>query len=506
MTPTKNGFAVLLAMAFVAGFLGTAQATSGRLTSFNSTYGTAGTPLDSCSTCHTSVPALNSYGIAENNVNDNFQAVENLDSDGDGFTNIQEIRALTFPGDSSSHPAAPPPPPDSTTPVVTAFMIPASSASFTVPISSFTATDDVGVTGYLVTLSSSAPSVNATGWMASAPTSFTVNASGTVTLWAWAKDAAGNVSAGVNASTDVTATGGGGGGQDTVPPVVTTFTLPASSSSRRISITSFTASDDVGVTGYLVTSSSRKPRANSTRWNSQPPTSFRFREDVRGRVTLHAWAKDAVGNISEPAQASTSIASSEDDDGDDDGEIENPGGASGHESGDDSGSGDEGSAISPGAAIENASQNAPGTDQVTQMGIWVSRWFKVAIQNPAVPEAATTGFLKFQSWNEDAGIMQATLFTRNDATEAWQSVDLELNVTGSPMHFLASFEHASEFAFSASVIGSGSASNLRNASLQAVGISHLEHLAVMNGRSGSGPITISGVLLSKKEIPRQILH
>jgi hypothetical protein len=38
--------------------------------------------------------------------------IEQLDSDGDGFTNIEEITAGTFPGDQSDSPGAPPPPPN----------------------------------------------------------------------------------------------------------------------------------------------------------------------------------------------------------------------------------------------------------------------------------------------------------------------------------------------------------------------------------------------------------
>jgi hypothetical protein len=45
-------------------------------------------------------------------------------------------------------------PPDTTAPTVTAFTAPASSSSLTIPISAFTATDAVGVTGYLITTSS----------------------------------------------------------------------------------------------------------------------------------------------------------------------------------------------------------------------------------------------------------------------------------------------------------------------------------------------------------------
>ena len=57
---------------------------------------------------------------------------ESLDSDGDSFTNIEEIKDLRFPGKATSKPQKP---------VVTAFAIPATSATLVVPITTFTATD-----------------------------------------------------------------------------------------------------------------------------------------------------------------------------------------------------------------------------------------------------------------------------------------------------------------------------------------------------------------------------
>lgn len=78
---------------------------------FNATYGTYGTVLDTCKLCHPGYPlsyARNSFGsdyalatLGNHTFN---AALENADSDGDGFTNVQEIHALTFPGDPASTP------------------------------------------------------------------------------------------------------------------------------------------------------------------------------------------------------------------------------------------------------------------------------------------------------------------------------------------------------------------------------------------------------------------
>ena len=105
-------------LVIVAGVLamsgGQAHAVSGYLTSFNSQYGTSGTVLNTCNVCHTSVPSRNSYGAAFASNGHSFTAIENADSDGDGFTNIAEINARTFPGDSASTPT----PTDTTRPTV----------------------------------------------------------------------------------------------------------------------------------------------------------------------------------------------------------------------------------------------------------------------------------------------------------------------------------------------------------------------------------------------------
>lgn len=71
----------------------------------------ASSSLNTCDLCHTaSIPSLNPYGAAykaNGRSTAAFGLIENLDSDGDGFTNIQEINALKFPGNPASFPAVP---------------------------------------------------------------------------------------------------------------------------------------------------------------------------------------------------------------------------------------------------------------------------------------------------------------------------------------------------------------------------------------------------------------
>ncbi len=103
---------------------------------------------------------------------------------------------------------------DGIAPTISAFTVPTTATSKTVTISALTATDVVGVTGYLVAESNSTPVASDSGWTSSAPTSFTFTNDGSQTLYAWAKDAAGNVSSAGSQAVTITlpSSGGSGGG------------------------------------------------------------------------------------------------------------------------------------------------------------------------------------------------------------------------------------------------------------------------------------------------------
>jgi hypothetical protein len=96
--------------------------------------------------------------------------------------------------------------PDTTAPAVTAFTLPASATSLSVSVSAFTATDNVAVTGFMITQSATPPPVATdVGWTATAPAAVTAAAAGGQTFFPWAKDAAGNVSAvGTPATVNIT--------------------------------------------------------------------------------------------------------------------------------------------------------------------------------------------------------------------------------------------------------------------------------------------------------------
>jgi hypothetical protein len=173
--------------------------------------------------------------------------------------------------------------------VVSAFTLPATSTSLTIPVSSFTATDNVGVSGYQITSSAVAPTV----WSATKPTTVTAAAAGSVTFYAWAKDAAGNVSLSKSAAVVITlfVTPDNSG-----VPVVTAFTLPSTATKLTVPVTSFTATDNLRVTGYKITRSPTTPLASASGWSAIKPSYVT--SPTAGSVTFYAWAKDAAGNVS----------------------------------------------------------------------------------------------------------------------------------------------------------------------------------------------------------------
>jgi hypothetical protein len=104
---------LVVTLTLALGFAGIASANNGALADFEVQY-PSNTFGGSCNICHTTVPTTNPYGtdLANNggtggNIDPaTFLAVEGLDSDGDGFTNIEEINAGKFPGNPASRPKA----------------------------------------------------------------------------------------------------------------------------------------------------------------------------------------------------------------------------------------------------------------------------------------------------------------------------------------------------------------------------------------------------------------
>ena len=103
--------AMFLVMAAAAVICNSADAKKEYTTAFNNYYGTfgaeGGTTMGTCTTCHVNPDGKggqNPYGTHYKAYARNFAVIEPLDSDGDGFSNIDEIIADTWPGDPGSTP------------------------------------------------------------------------------------------------------------------------------------------------------------------------------------------------------------------------------------------------------------------------------------------------------------------------------------------------------------------------------------------------------------------
>ena len=187
--------------------------------------------------------------------------------------------------------------PDITAPIVSGFTLPATSISLTVPVSGLSASDAIGVTGYLVTESATRPAATASGWSATAPTSFTFSGEGTKSAYAWAKDAAGNVSAGRSASVTITL-------PDITAPVVSIPSPISGSTVNGIITVTAGATDKIGVTrvefyvnGKLQASSSSAPYRFT--WNTAAL--------VNGPCSLSVKAYDAADNIGQSASVNVTV-------------------------------------------------------------------------------------------------------------------------------------------------------------------------------------------------------
>ncbi len=112
----RKTFVILLVLTIFLTGVPQAAANRNIFDQFKSAYNASGTKLDTCMTCMaTTIPpaSWNKYGLdlrsnSAFNRNDPVPAMKNLellDSDGDGFTNINEIRNSTFPGNASDFPA-----------------------------------------------------------------------------------------------------------------------------------------------------------------------------------------------------------------------------------------------------------------------------------------------------------------------------------------------------------------------------------------------------------------
>jgi hypothetical protein len=144
-----------------------------------------------------------------------------------------------------------------------------------------TASDNVGIVGYAVTDSTTQPDLTSSVWKANK--ALTVESYGTYTVWV--KDASGNVTH--SDPIDII--------KDEIAPTITSFSIDGD-------MMTIIASDNVGVTHYMATTSTSVPELDSIYWN----TVSTFKLDRPGVFTL--WVKDGAGNIAkykEPVEHKT---------------------------------------------------------------------------------------------------------------------------------------------------------------------------------------------------------
>jgi len=91
-------------------------------------------------------------------------------------------------------------------------------------------------------------------------------------------------------------------------PVVTNFTLPDEMYGLTVNIESFDVLDNDIVSGYLLSEDDLSPELDDTSWSIAVPMSYTF--TTYGAKNLYAFVKDATGNISNCAVASTVMLTS----------------------------------------------------------------------------------------------------------------------------------------------------------------------------------------------------
>ncbi len=177
-------------------------------------------------------------------------------------------------------------PADTTPPVVTAFAIPGTAHSVTVNITTFTITDETALAASPYCIVETNDSAGCS-WGASAPTTHTFSSMGAKTLYAFAKDLAGNVSSSVSASVTIT---------DNTPPTVNiSIADPSAITSDSLPV-SGTSTDDVGVVvckGRIGSAPDATHGTSLTGTTSWSGTITGFSE---GGNTLYVGCGDAAGN------------------------------------------------------------------------------------------------------------------------------------------------------------------------------------------------------------------
>ena len=187
-----------------------------------------------------------------------------------------------------------------TPPTVTSFGIPTTSGSLTVPINSFTATDDVAVTGYRSRnpLQPPAPLRPVGVGLPHRPTPFPLKEQRRFMPGRKMRLAMSRLASMQRSLSRFRLS-------PTRPSNCSDFSVPGTADSLTIPINKFTATDNTEVTGYKLTESATPPNASASGWSTSAPSTYAFVSE--GPKTLYAWAKDAAGNVSSSLSATVTL-------------------------------------------------------------------------------------------------------------------------------------------------------------------------------------------------------
>ena len=177
---------------------------------------------------------------------------------------------------------------DITPPIVMSFSVPYTSSSLTVPVSLFESYDNIGVTGYMITESSTQPASSTPGWYSDPATSYVANGAGDKTLYAWVKDAAGNVSTRLQYSKITITLSGGGTSYTFAYTAGTNGSVTGSSTQVVASAANGSAVTAVAASGY-----------HFVNWSDNSTANPRTDLSASGNINVTAnFAQDASGGYS----------------------------------------------------------------------------------------------------------------------------------------------------------------------------------------------------------------
>ena len=253
-------------------------------------------------------------------------------------------------------------------------------------------------------------------------------------------------------------------------PTVTVFIIPATSTSLSVPFTTFTATDNVPITGYLVTESATAPTALAAGWSATSPVSYSFA--TTGTKNLYAWAIDAAGIVSSSLSASVTISA--------------------------------------------ASQNGGIT-------IWEGQWFKLTSKitgscsgasGMVTDSASDVGYLKLWKWDPDNKTLQSDLYEHDTTTGQWcsQSISL-LFMGGSDLDFLCQSQVTDNAAnstegFTARIVGKETAGVLKSATFKSLGgyyIDSLDQSGAIANCAGGLKLTDALIATSKVPVPIEVI-